>query len=300
MSPRHLVLLLIICLIWAANFIAAAWAVSHMPPIVFTVVRFAMVLALVIPFLRPPARGQWPLLIAACWSMGALHFVLVFLALGRSADVSSIAILMQIYVPLTTVLAVLVLGESIGWRTVAGVALAFGGVLLVGLDPLVLSQLDVLCLVLVSAFFLALGTILMRRLNGLGVFAFQGWNAALSLPLLFAASLWLDGPGAWNTLGQVPVAVWSAVAYSAVGASIIGHGGFYWLIQRYPVTEITPYLLLVPVLAVMLGVLVWGDRPGWRLIAGGAIVLSGVFWVTWRAKVRSRKVVEEESSAPAA
>lgn len=300
MSPRHLLLLLIICLIWAGNFIAAAWAVSSMPPVMFTVVRFVMVLALVIPFLRPPTRGQWPLLLAVCWCMGALHFVLVFLALGKSADVSSVAILMQVYVPLTTLLAVLVLGESIGWRTVAGVALAFAGVLLVGLDPLVLAQLDVLLLVLVSAFFLALGTVMMRRLNGLSVFSFQGWNALLSLPLLFAASLWLDGTAAWGMLDQVPASAWAAVAFSAVGASIIGHGSFYWLIQRYPVTEITPYLLLVPVLAVLLGVLVWGDRPGWRLIVGGAVVLAGVFWVTWRAKARSRKVVDEESCTPAA
>ncbi len=296
MTPRHYVLLGFICLVWAANFLAAAWAVDWMGPVTFTVLRFALVLMLVAPFLRWPGNGQWPLLLACCWSMGALHFGLVFAALGRAADVSSVAILMQVYVPMSTLLAVLLIGERIGWRTSAGIGLALFGVCVVGLDPLVLAQLDALLLVLASAFFLALGTVLMRRLSGVGVFSFQAWNALLSLPPLALVAWWLESPQLAVLAAEVPTSAWLAVVYSAVGASIIGHGGFYWLIQRHPVSDITPYLLLVPVLAVILGVLVWGDRPGWRLLAGGALVLTGVLWVTLRGRYRRRRIVSEKAA----
>ncbi len=286
MPPLHFLLLFAICLIWAGNFIAAAFAVSELEPITFTVARYLLVLVLVFPLLRWPAKDQWWRLIACCWTMGALHFALVFLALGRSDDVSSVALLMQVYIPMSTLLAVFLLGERIGWRSASGIAIAFAGVMVMGLDPLVLSQLDVLILVLLSAFVLALGTILMRGLKGVSVLNFQAWNAALSLPPLLLLALFLEQPADTLALAVQRADLWLALAYSAIGASIIGHGGFYWLIQRHEVNRITPYLLLVPVLAVLLGVLFWGDRPGPRLLLGGGLVLAGVFWITLRARFR--------------
>ena len=288
MPASHFLLLGFICLIWAGNFLAAAWVVNQMEPLSFTVIRFLAVLVVLLPLLKPPARDQWLGLILTCWTMGAIHFALLFIALGRSTDVSSIALLMQVYIPITTLMAVLFLGERIGWRTSAGITIAFGGVLVMGFDPLVLAQLDVLGLVLLSALSLATGTMLMRRLQGIRTLNFQAWNALLSLPLLIGLS--------W-TLGQQPLpdlevltrpSIWGAIAYSAIGASIVGHGGFYWLIQRHEVNQVTPYLLLVPVLAVILGVLVWGDRPGPRLLIGGGMVLAGVLWITLRMRFRRR------------
>jgi O-acetylserine/cysteine efflux transporter len=224
-----------------------------------------------------------------CWTMGGVHFALLFVALGRSSDVSSIALLMQVYIPISTVLAVIFLGERIGWRTSSGILVAFGGVLVMGLDPLVLAQLDVLVLVLSSAVSLAVGTMLMRRLKGISVLNFQAWNALLSLPLLIALSM-VAGQGPLpDADGARQPMVWAAVAYSAIGASIVGHGSFYWLIQRHEVNKVTPYLLMVPVLAVLLGVIFWGDRPGPRLMIGGSMVLAGVLWITLRMRFRRRR-----------
>jgi len=285
---RHFLLLGFICLTWAGNFIAAAWVVNQMEPLSFTVIRFLVVLALLLPLLKPPARDQWLGLLLTCWTMGGIHFALLFIALGRSTDVSSIALLMQVYVPMSTLLAVLFLGERIGWRTTTGILIAFSGVLVMGLDPLVLAQLDVMILVLLAALSLAVGTMLMRRLQGIRVLNFQAWNALLSLPLLIGLALIMGQPLLPEMATLARPSVWGAIAYSAIGASIIGHGGFYWLIQRHEVNTVTPYLLLVPVLAVVLGIVFWGDRPGPRLIIGGSMVLAGVLWITLRMRFRRR------------
>ncbi len=286
MPALHRLALLTTCLLWAGNFIATAVAVDHVPPITATAMRFAFVLVLLWPFLRRPARAEWLNLVVACWCMGALHFGLLFVAMQRSADVSSLAILLQVYVPLSTLLAVTLLGERIGWRTASAIALAFAGVLVVGLDPLVLSQPDVVVLVLASAAFLALGTVSMRRVRGVGVFSFQAWNALLSLPLLALLAWLLESPLAALAAMPATSPAWPAIGYSAIAASIVGHGTFYWLIQRHEVHRVTPYVLLVPVLAVALGVAVRGDQPGARLLGGGALVLGGVLWVTLRARYR--------------
>jgi len=293
MPLTHALLLLTICLLWAGNFLAAAVAMRHFEPITFTVVRFGLVLILLLVLLRRPPRAQWLRLIGCCWSMGAIHFALIFLALKRSADLSSVALLMQVYVPLSSVLAAWLLGERFGWQTGLAIGIAFAGVLVMGLDPMVLAQLEVVGLVLASALALAIGTVLMRGLNGVKAMSFLAWNAALSLPPLIVLAAWLEQPfGSLDALRQ-PAEAWFAVLFSAAGASIVGHGSFFWLIQRHEVHRITGFLLLVPLLAVALSVAFWGDRPGPRLILGGALILGGVLWLTLRAKRRNRRRIPE-------
>lgn len=294
MPLPHLLLLLMVCFVWAGNFIVSAWAVQFLEPVTYTVVRFALVFALIFPLLRRPASGQWLGLIVTCWCVGALHFAFLFMALGRSSDVSSVALLMQIYIPISTILAVVFLGERIGWRTSSGIALSFSGVLVMGFDPLILAQLDVMLLVLLSALTLAIGTILMRQLKGVSAMSFQAWNALFAFPLLFVLAFWIESPieGIQASFTEYPQ-VWLAVAFSSIGASIVGHGTFYWLVQRHEINTLLPVLLSIPVLAVIMGVVFWGDRPGPRLLLGGALVLAGVLWITLR--MRWRRTVKPDT-----
>lgn len=294
MPLPHLLLLLMVCFVWAGNFIVSAWAVQFLEPVTYTVVRFALVFALIFPLLRRPVAGQWLGLIVTCWCVGALHFAFLFMALGRSSDVSSVALLMQVYIPISTILAVVFLRERVGWRTSSGIALSFSGVLVMGFDPLILAQLDVMLLVLLSALALATGTILMRQLKGVSAMSFQAWNALFAFPLLFALAFWIESPieGIQASFTAYPQ-VWLAVAFSSIGASIVGHGTFYWLVQRHEINTLLPVLLSIPVLAVIMGVVFWGDRPGPRLLLGGALVLAGVLWITLR--MRWRRTVKPDT-----
>lgn len=296
MPPLHLLLLLSICLTWAGNFLVSAWAIQFIEANTYSAVRFLVVLLVALPLLRRPPPGSGWRLLGTCWSMGALHFALLFAALGRSADISSVALLMQIYVPMSTLLAVILLGERIGWRTSAGIGMAFIGVLVMGLDPVVLAQLDVVLMVMASAFFLALGTIWMRQIQGVSVLSFQAWNALLSMPLLAVFAWWLESPIETLSVALHMPWVWAAIAFSALGSSLIGHGSFYWLVQRHEVSRVIPFLLLVPLLAVFLGVVFWGDRPSPRLILGGSLVLSGVLWITLRMRYRRQVTVKPAAS----
>src|SRR3546814_9601884 len=107
-----------------------------------------------------------------------------------SSDLSSPAIVMQSYVPMAALLAWWWLGERFAWRTALAIALSFAGVLVIGFDPMVLRAPASLVLMLVSAFFLATGTVLMRRLTGLDMFSQQGWTAVIGLlPLLLLSAL---------------------------------------------------------------------------------------------------------------
>lgn len=297
MPPRDLVLVLIICLAWAGNFLTSAHAMREIPPLLFTALRFVLLALPLLYWMKRPAAGQWPRLIAVALCVGVLHFGLSFTALKLAGDLSSPAIVMQSYVPMTALLAWVVLGERFGWRTGLAIAVSFAGVLVLGFDPLVLDKPMSLGLMLVSGLFLAIGTVLMKGLRGLDVVSQQGWTAVISVLPLLALSMLFE-PGAIARLPSVSWVGWVGALYAAFVSSLLGHGLYYVLVQRHPVAQVTPWLLLTPVLAVGLGVLFWGDRPGPRLLLGGVMVLGGVLIIALRAMARTRGNAPDKTMVP--
>jgi O-acetylserine/cysteine efflux transporter len=291
---RDLFLVSLICLAWAGNFLTSKLALGEFPPLLFTALRLCLLAALLFPFLKPPAPGQWPRLAAVALCNGVLHFGLSFWALSLSTTLASPAIVMQSYVPMAALLAWWLLGERFGWRTGAAIALSFCGVLVLGFDPAVLRTPAALLLMLVSAAFLAIGTVLMRNLRGLDLFSQQGWTAIIGMGPLLVAS-WLIEPHPMDAIRGATWVGWVGVAYAAVVASLIGHGLYYRLMQRHPVAHVTPYLLAAPLLATLLGIWFLDDQVGPRLWLGGAMVLGGVLAIALRnlAKARSPSVPVE-------
>ena len=294
MPLRDLLLALLVCLVWAGNFLTSALALRDMPPLLFTGLRLAVLALLLAAFLRRPAKGQWPRLLVISLCVGVLHFGLSFWALKLAGNLSSPAIVMQSYVPMSVLLAWGLLGERFGWRTGAAVAVSFAGVLVLGFDPLVLANPASLLMMLVSAFFLALGTVLMRGLGGVSRYGMQAWTAVIGVGPLLGLSLWLE-PGGFASLGTLGWVPWFGILYAAVAASLVGHGIYYSLIQRHPVAKVLPWLLLTPLLAMGLGIAFFGDRPGPKLWLGGAMVLGGILVIALRtqAKARTAPVAED-------
>jgi len=154
---RDFLLVVLICLAWAGNFLSSKLALHEFPPLLFTALRLVVLCALLSPFVKRPAEGQWPRLIAVALCNGVLHFGLSFWSLSLSPTLASPAIVMQSYVPMAALLAWWWLGEKFHWRTGAAIALSFGGVLVLGFDPSVLQEPASLLLLLVSALLYARG-----------------------------------------------------------------------------------------------------------------------------------------------
>jgi O-acetylserine/cysteine efflux transporter len=282
---RDIALALLICLVWAGNFLTSAHALREIPPFLFSALRMGILAALLCAFVRPPPRAQWPRLIAVSLLNGALHFGTSLWALRMAGDLSSPAIVMQSYIPMSVLLAWWLLGERFAWRTGSAIALSFAGVLVLGFDPLVLDHPASLAMMLFSASLIALGTVFMRGLSGIDALNLQGWTALIGIVPLLTISALIE-PGGFAALRHAHWTSWGAALYSAVFASLIGHSVFYRLVQRHPVATVMPYLLLTPVFAVALGILVWGDRPGPQLWVGGAMVLGGVMVIALRARAK--------------
>jgi O-acetylserine/cysteine efflux transporter len=281
-APRHLGFLLAITLIWGLNLVVSKVGVESIPPLLFTTLRFTA-LALPLVFFLRIVPGKMSAMVVAALFSGALNFALMFGGIALAEDVSSVAIAGQLGIPFTTLLSVALLGETVRWRRWLGIALSFAGVMIMGLDPQVFAYWPALALVIGSAFVGSLGVIAVKKLPEFSPLEIQAWFSWFSLPALVALTWALERPTA-DTIAGIDWRGWAAIGYTAWVASLVAHTGFYYLLQRYPVTSVAPLTVLSPVFSVAFGVTLLGDHLTPRLAAGGLVTLSGVLIITARER----------------
>lgn len=286
LSGRDLALLILISCVWGFNLIAAKVGVTEIPPILFTALRFGLLCIVTLPFLKV-FHGQMRTLLMAAVFSGALQFALLFAGLAMAHDVSTVAIASQLGVPITTLLSVWLLRETIRWRRILGIALAFGGVALIAFDPGVLLYWQGLGLIIVSCVAGSMGLIYIKRLNGVGPLQLQAWLAMTAWPLLLLLSGVFE-QGQWTALQAASFKGWGAVLFTSLINSLLAHSAMFYLIQRYPVTSVAPLTLLSPVFSIFFGVTLLDDHLSSRMLLGGAITLAGIFIVA----TRDRRMVD--------
>lgn len=290
MSAPHLLMILLVNCAWGFNFIAGKIGAELFQPLFFTALRFLFLLLLMLPWLKP-APGYMKPLLRVAFLLGVFHFGMIFIGLNAGGDIASIAITTQLYVPFSAIFASVFLREKISLVAICSIALAFGGVMVIGFDPIVFNHLDAIMWVAGAAFVMAVSTILMRQCPNLGVFRLQAWIALVALPSLLILSVIFES-GQMQTLANVGITHYWTPLYSAVGASVVGHGIVYYLLGKYPVSKVTPLLLPTPIIATFMGVVIFGDVLSWKMILGGIMTLLGVLVLVKQPQVEKTRSSE--------
>ncbi|HEU4529887.1 MAG TPA: DMT family transporter [Steroidobacteraceae bacterium] len=285
-APRDLAFLVLINLIWGFNLIASKVGVGEFPPMLFTAMRFALLAVILLPFLRVRPGEMGPVVVAAIMS-GALHFALLFVGVGMSESMSSVAVVGQLGVPFTTLMSIVFLNEVVRWRRWLGITLSFAGVMVIGLEPQVFQHWPGLALVVLSAFIGSIGLMAVKKLQGWKPLELQAWFTAISTPVLIVLTFTFE-TGHHEAVANATVMGWAALAFTALIASLIAHTGYYYLVQRYPVTSVSPLTVLSPVFGVFFAITLLDEELTSRMVVGAVMTLTGVFIVA----LRERKIIE--------
>lgn len=281
MALRDFALLTLVCLIWASNNIVSKYVVSglEVPPLFYAAVRFALVMAIASPWLRPMPRPRWRM-VAVGLLMGGGNFALLFIGF-KTATPSAAAVVGQLGVPMTTLLSILMLGERIRWRRALGIFLTVAGALAVMWDPAGFSVSRGLLFVVAAAFTGALGAVMMKQIEAVKPLQLQAWVSFSSLWPLVVLSAWLE-PGQVATALRAGWPFLAAALWSGLVVSLGAHTLYYALIQRYEANLISPLTLMTPLATIGLGVLIMHDPFDLKMAFGTAVALAGVLIIALR------------------
>lgn len=288
MSPRDILLALLVVALWGMNFAAAKIGLREFPPLFMMFLRFSAVAAILLPFVKVP-RGRMGGIALLSVILGTVHFPLMFNGI-MGIDAATASVVAQLQVPFASLLAAVFFGDRLGWKRAFGMAVAFAGVAVIAGEPRLEGSLVSLAMIVAASFAFAGANVQIKRLGSVDGYALNAWMGLFAAPQLLALSLLLED-GQWAALTGAGLAGWGALAYIVVAATIVAYGLWYGLMRRNDVNQAVPYMLLVPVFGVLGGVAVLGESLTWTLVAGGLLTVAGVGIITMRrARVVNEKV----------
>lgn len=279
-GPRDLVVALAINLVWGLNIIAVKMSVNLVPPFTAALLRQAMVLVVCLPWLRI-VPGRMRDLLALSMVIGGAFFAIINLSLVVTQNVGALAIAGQLGAPFSLILAIIFLGERIGPIRIAGMVLAMSGCGLLVFDPSAAKEVPGLLLTVLASLLWATGSLLQRRLVGVGIPTMYAWVGLGGTIVLAPLALVFEAPVMTGAVAIPPLA-FAWIAFSALGSTLIGSGGMAWLLQRHPVTTVIPVTLGAPVIGVLASSFVFGNPLTPVMVLGGVVALAGVAIVTMR------------------
>jgi len=213
MTVRHMLTLVLVTAVWGINISVIKIGLTQLPPIAFVALRFLGVAVVLLPFVRLQRRHLRPIL-ALSFTLGTLHFPLSFIGL-KGVDASTAAIAIQLQVPFAALLAAIFFKESLGWRRLLGMAIAFAGVVVIAGEPRLAGHLLPLATVVVAACIWAFASVQIKLLGDeVGVLALNAWVALLAVPQLVLIS-WIFEDGQIPAILRAGWEVWASVAYQA-------------------------------------------------------------------------------------
>jgi drug/metabolite transporter (DMT)-like permease len=225
--------------------------------------------------------------VLALLNIGAWNGLVLFgvqqLPAGRSAI---LAYTMPIW---ATMIATVVLHERLSRRKLVGLALG-----ITGMAVLIGEQIGVVraapfgaLMILGAAIAWAMGTVLLRKWKlPVAQNALSGWMMLLgSIPLAALAPLFDPQPLASVLAGLSPRG-WFAVVYNIFLAGTLAHWAWFTLARSLPVAVSSLSSLPVPVVGVISGILVLGERPRVQEWIALALVVAALFTVLFQPGAR--------------
>ena len=280
-------------LVWGGSFVATKIALEYVSPITVVWLRFAMGVAIlggaVLMRRQLSLPGTRDLAYFALLGFIGVTFHQWLQSTGlTTAQATTTAWIVATTPVFMALLGLLLLKERLDWARWVGIFLAAAGVLLVvsrgDLAALSAGKLATPgdLLILISAPNWAVFSVLSRR--GLQTHpAARMMFFVMGFGWLFITALFLAGPGL-SEIHQLGRDGWLAIGFLGVACSGVAYIFWYDALQALPASQVGAFLYLEPLVTTLLAASLLNESLTWATLAGGAVILLGVWLVNRRSK----------------
>ncbi|HSG45562.1 MAG TPA: EamA family transporter [Anaerolineales bacterium] len=298
MKTKLWIALLALYIVWGSTYLAIRFAVETLPAFLHGAIRFLVSGAILYVWRRAvgdakPTTNQWK----------STAIVGTFLLLGGNGLVSlaektipsSIAALIIATVPFWLVLfeAFRSGGMKPTWLSVVGLVIGFGGVfLLIGPSRITGAQQSFdtfgIILLIIAPFLWALGSIYAKGADmPKSTLLSTGMQMLAGAVALFIVSV---GTGELNgfNFGDVSMRSWWGLIYLITFGSLVGFVSYGWLLQNAPISLLSTYAYVNPVVAVFLGWLLAGELLNARIALATAIIIGSVILINYARQTKGK------------
>ena len=275
-----------VSLFWGTTWIASKEGVKHMPALQLAAIRQFIGGFLYISFFlfkkTPWPKGkQWKTILI----LSVLNFVLSngLSTWGVKYISSGLGAIIGAIVPLWIVIISFFRGERLARLAVIGLIVSFGGICLIFYDHLSdFIKPDFrfgIFISLISTLTWAFGTLYTKKkAASFNPYFSLGLQMFLSSILLFA---YTGATGSSVSLSSIPAISWWSIAYLVVFGSVLTFIAFIYALQNLPAQISSIYAYINPIIAVILGAIIFGETLNASIAIGGGVTLFGLYMVNY-------------------
>ncbi len=290
-----------VCIFWGTTYLAIKIGVSHLPPFLFAGSRWLAAGSILLTYLlltgrkMPDLKNLLHIAVVAVCLIGIGNAMLTF---SEQWVPSGLASLFITTIPLWVVgmESVLPSGPKINLRIVIGLILGLTGVFLILghdwkslIDSSYFKGTIALFILVISWSF---GSVY-SKYKKIKVDPLLG--AALQMVIAGALQVCAGlalGEGARFSFNEKS---FLAFSYLLVFGSIVGYTSYIYALTHLPLSFVSTYAYINPVIALVLGWLVLGEEMSWLIVLAAVVIFTGVAVVKSGAG-RQKKIILERST----
>ena len=304
MTPIHTGLAILVTFIWGVNFTFIAWGLESFPPLMLTALRFFFTAVPLVFFLKPPKFNR-TLLIYAIGTF-VMQYAFVFTAMHLGASPGLTALLLQIQIFITVLLAYFILDEAVSRMQIIGMLVGMLGLSVIALNLGGDMPLAGFICILIAAIGWSFGNIASKqasaqaalkttrhgheseitvvspstgknRASALSALALVVWGGLIACVMLILSSLIFETE-AWQlaTFADASLKSWLSLGFIVYVSTLIGFGLWAHLLGQNTASKVIPFALLVPVFGMITSVLLTGEVVTWWKMLAMTLILSGL------------------------
>jgi drug/metabolite transporter (DMT)-like permease len=280
-------LVVLYAIVASLSYSAVKLGLQSMSPVTFAAARFILIAALLLPvavaMLRHKKVPWFHLIVTALMQT----FSSLFWVLGlKYVDTGTSAILTYVAPFMIAILSLLMLHERLTTGKITGLLLGFVGVSMFSLGQDTRFSIGAVTTIGSSALWAAFTVYVRRFMKGVSPVTLILTPALFGAPIMALLALGLErgDPIHWN--GELAF----ALGFTSILGGIIVWVLWIVLLKRIEASTLGVYSFLTPLMALAVGVIFLDERFRPSQAVGAAIVLLGVFWVSWAGHVRGADV----------
>ena len=270
----------IVYIVWGSTYLAIALMVETIPPLLGAGTRFMAVGLILLPILAftrgaSALRPTRPELVSAGFVGLMLPGANAVISVAEKTIPSGLAALLVASVPLWVIVLRRASGERIAWRSIGAVLVGFAGLVLL-LHPSGDATLLGLLACVGAALMWAVGSFASPRISlPRDPLVSTAWQSLLGGIAVFSCGL-IGGE-----IGDVHFAEFSGrsifgLFYLITFGSLLAFTSYAWLLQNAPISKVTTYAYVNPVVAIALGWLILDEGITATTLIGAGIIVASV------------------------
>jgi O-acetylserine/cysteine efflux transporter len=318
MSPIYTALAVLVTFIWGVNFTFIAWGLESFPPLMLTALRFFFTAVPLVLFLKPPKFNRTLFIYAIGTFVMQYAFVFTAMHLGSSPGLT--ALLLQIQIFITVLLAYFILGEAVSRMQIIGMLVGVLGLSVIALNLGGDMPLAGFICILIAAIGWSFGNIASKqaskqasektseqmalkvmpqgtrvsvttsstgknKASALSALALVVWGGLIACVMLTISSLTFE-TDAWQmaTFTEASLKSWLSLGFIVYISTLIGFGLWAHLLSQNTASKVMPFALLVPVFGMVTSVLLTGEVVTWWKMLAMMLILSGLLLANVKMK----------------